>query len=126
MLSGAHLFDASPRRVSARIAERITGLESAIPKGAQMRLRTSLVALCIVAFTATSQAWGPAGHKIVASIAFRRLSPEKQAKIVALLKKHPRYEDDFAGKMPDDLSEQLTNEWIMQQAAIWPDLARGL
>jgi hypothetical protein len=39
------------------------------------------------------------GHKIVASIAFRQLSPDKQKKVVALLKKHPRFEDDFAAKM---------------------------
>jgi hypothetical protein len=71
-------------------------------------------------------AWGPAGHKIIASIAFRRLAPEQQTKLVALLKQHPRFEEDFAQKMPNDLAAQDVNEWIIQQAAIWPDIARGL
>jgi hypothetical protein len=73
----------------------------------------------------TLHAWGPAGHKIVASIAFRQLSPEKKKKIVALLKNHPRFEEEFADKMPDNLKDQDAPEWIIQQAAIWPDMARG-
>ena len=71
-------------------------------------------------------AWGPAGHKIIASIAFRRLAPEQQTKLIALLRQHPRFEEDFAKRMPSDLAAQDVNEWIIQQAAIWPDIARGL
>ena len=71
-------------------------------------------------------AWSAAGHKIVGAIAFRQLSPDDQAKIVAILKKHPRWEEDFQSKMPDDLvSEDERNEWIFQQASCWPDIARG-
>jgi hypothetical protein len=41
-------------------------------------------------------AWGPAGHKIIAWIALRRLAPDKQATNIALLKQHPQYEEDIA------------------------------
>src|SRR6266480_3751238 len=68
-------------------------------------------------------AWGPAGHKIVAAIAFRQLSPEQQKKIVDILKHHPRFLEDFVDQMPDDVEQ---SEWYFQQAAVWPDLARGL
>src|SRR5471030_2863363 len=67
--------------------------------------------------------WGPAGHKIVASIAFRRLTVEEQQIIVDLLRQHPRFSEDFQDRMPSGVDE---NEWIFQQAAIWPDLAKGL
>jgi hypothetical protein len=83
-------------------------------------------ALCWLCFAAQSQAWGPAGHKIVASIAFRRLSPGDQAKVIALLKRHPRYDADFAVKIPAGMKERDSDEWIIQQASIWPDLTRGL
>jgi len=59
----------------------------------------------------------------VASIAFRQLTPAQQDKIVAILKLHPRFNEDFAAKMPAGVDEK---EWIFQQAAVWPDLAKGL
>ncbi|HEV3304449.1 MAG TPA: S1/P1 nuclease [Planctomycetaceae bacterium] len=90
-----------------------------------VRLALCCTLLCCLVITAKTQAWGPAGHKIVASIAFRRLSPDQQKKILSLLKKHPRFEDDFAPKM-EDVDDRFANEWIVEQAAIWPDLARGL
>jgi S1/P1 Nuclease len=86
----------------------------------------ALTAACAFAICLDAQAWSEAGHKIIASIAFRQLTPRQQARIVAILKKHPRYAEDFAGKMPEELTtEAEQNEWIFQQAAIWPDLARG-
>ena len=90
------------------------------------RLLIALILMFSLLPLRLSLAWGPAGHKIIASIAFRRLSPEQQAKVVALLKQHPRFEEDFAKKMPSELPAGDANEWIIQQAAIWPDLARGL
>ena len=74
-------------------------------------------------FAAQAFAWGPAGHKLGASIAFHLLTPAQQHKIVAILKQHPRFQEDFADKIPEGVEE---NEWIFQQAAVWPDLARGL
>ncbi len=34
-----------------------------------------------------------------------------------------RFDDDFAKEMPSDVDE---DRWILQQAAVWPDMARGL
>ena len=81
----------------------------------------ALVLICSTAF-----AWNATGHKITGSIAFRQLSPDQQAKIVAILKHHPRWKEDFEGKMAEGLADDdEKNEWIFQQAAIWPDLARS-
>jgi hypothetical protein len=40
-----------------------------------------------------------------------------------MLKQHPRFQEDFKARMPNGVEE---NEWIFQQAAVWPDIAKGL
>ena len=45
------------------------------------------------------------------------------------MKNHPRYAEDFDYYMPAAVKtgdEAMRNEWLLQQAAIWPDMARGL
>lgn len=89
-----------------------------------MRRLTSMILLLVL--TAPAFGWSEAGHKIIGSIAFRQLTPDQQAKVVAILKSHPRWEEDFKSKMPAELiTETEQNEWAFQQAAIWPDMARG-
>ena len=90
-----------------------------------------VMALLLVVFCQPSpaSAWSEAGHKIIASIAFRKLSPATQNRLAALLKNHPRYAEDFDYFMPPTVKagdEAMRNEWLLQQAAIWPDMARGL
>jgi S1/P1 Nuclease len=88
--------------------------------------RILLATLVVLSSAALAQAWSDSGHKIVASIAFRQLAPEEQAQVVAILKQHPRFEQDFKSKMPTELmDEKEQNEWLFQQAAVWPDMARG-
>jgi S1/P1 Nuclease len=90
-------------------------------------LRLAIFVFWCLVSTPTLFGWGEVGHKVVASIAFRQLDAAKQAKIVALLKNHPRFSKDFADLMPDDVSsgsESVQDEWIFQQAAEWPDIAR--
>jgi hypothetical protein len=53
------------------------------------------------------------------------LTPAQQEKIVEILKSHPRFKEDFESQMPKELkSPEEQNEWLFQQAAIWPDMAR--
>ena len=43
-------------------------------------------------------------------------------------KAHPRYDEDFASKMPDDIRKgdaDTQAEWLFHQASIWPDLVRS-
>ena len=73
-------------------------------------------------------AWNAAGHRIIASMAFRQLAEIEQAEVVAMLKKHPRFVPDFADEMPEEVrrgDEKAQNEWLFQQAAVWPDMVRG-
>jgi S1/P1 Nuclease len=86
------------------------------------------ILLCSSLVDSPALAWNATGHKVIASIAFRQLAPAEQAKIVAILKKHPRFTEDFADDMPEEVrrgDESMQNEWLFQQAAVWPDLVRG-
>lgn len=92
-----------------------------------MSLRRIFCGLLLVFTASPAFGWWDAGHKIIATIAFRQLSAAEQQAVVALLKPHPRWQADFVEWMPDHLptseaAEQA--EWIFMQAAVWPDLAR--
>lgn len=83
--------------------------------------------ILVMFFTSDALAWGVAGHRIVASIAFRRLSVPEREQVIDLLKNHPRYEQDFFERMPAYIASAgaaTRNEWQFQQAALWPDIAR--
>ena len=86
-------------------------------------MRHLIAAAIIISASSSVFAWSEPGHKIIGSIAFRQLTADEQAKIVAMLEKHPRWKEDFKSKMPETESEQ--SEWIFQQASVWPDIARG-
>ena len=89
----------------------------------------TVVGLLFLGSTSPVWAWGPAGHKLVASVAFRQLTDTEQKKVIELLKSHPRFDADFTDKMPDEVSagdEATAREWFFQQAAVWPDLAKGI
>src|SRR5262245_15198800 len=89
-------------------------------------IRRFLMTVVLTASAVPVLAWSEAGHKIIGSIAFRQLTPEQQARIIAILKNHPRWEEDFKSKMPAELTTDAEqNEWAFQQAAVWPDMARG-
>src|SRR4051812_11614060 len=92
-------------------------------------MRTTITTILIWSLTISpALAWNATGHKIIASIAFRQLSAAGQMKIVEMLKKHPRFAQDFVDEMPDEVrrgDEPTQNEWLFQQAAIWADTVRS-
>jgi hypothetical protein len=57
------------------------------------------------------------------------MSDESRAAVAQILPKHPRFQQDFLEAMPAAIQsgnefEQL--DWLLAQAAFWPDIARGL
>ena len=67
--------------------------------------------LCSLVACSPALAWNATGHKIIASIAFRQLTVGEQVAVVSVLKRHPRFAEDFADQMPDDVrpSSSLEN-----------------
>ena len=82
----------------------------------------------IVALTASQAfAWNSLGHKVVAEIAWEQLTPEQRQPIVETLRRHPRFDKDFAAKMDDNAltgDKSIEDHWIFLQAATWPDIIR--
>lgn len=73
--------------------------------------------------------WDAVGHRLSTAVALSYTSPDKQTLLLQLLAQHPRYQEDFLDAMPAsirtrDSREQL--QWLLGQAAYWPDIARGL
>lgn len=58
------------------------------------------------------QGWNGTGHRVIAAIAYDRLTPKAKAKVDELLKRHP----DF-GKLP--------SREAFLAAAVWPDTIKG-
>jgi hypothetical protein len=72
-------------------------------------------------------AWHAAGHKMTAGIAFELLSEKRQQQAAAVLHAHPRFRQDFAAAMPQEIargSERAKALWMFERASIWPDLVQ--
>ena len=80
-------------------------------------------ALLATAYQPDAGAWNALGHKVIAEIAWQRLKPEQRAEIVGILRRHPRFDDDFAKRLGDDDDE---SRMIFLHAATWPDIARSI
>ncbi len=95
--------------------------------------RKRLAALVGIAFaihalySSPIQAWNSLGHKVVAEIAWQQLDASTRENVVAVLRRHPRFDTDFVLKMDDDVAmgdKEKQDHWIFQQAATWPDIIR--
>lgn len=94
-----------------------------------MKLRAArsiaLGLLLALGWARPSSAWTKAGHMEIAAFAYDALPRATRAELVALLRKHPRFQQDFAPQLPAQLSGEEEARWIFSWAAVWPDLARG-
>lgn len=91
----------------------------------------SIVALLLAAIGVAGEAcaWNALGHRVIAEIAWQQLPPVRRHEIVSMLKRHPRFGEDFLRHMPRDIAERdqdKQDRWIVWQAAVWPDIARGI
>jgi hypothetical protein len=74
-------------------------------------------------------AWHDVGHRATASIAFDAMSSTQQELVTAVLRSHPRFEEDFMAHMPESVisgSDHDKSRWLLEQASVWPDLIQTL
>ena len=95
------------------------------PKSRKYGLRFAGVLLLQVALVPMAQAWNESGHRAIAAAAAEKMSPDLRAKVVAALQAHPRYTEDLSAYRPRRLKGLTEAQWLMGQAAQWPDHARG-
>ena len=85
-----------------------------------IRITVSLL-LALLLVQPNVHAWSEGGHHLIAVMAFELLEPTEQEKILAILKSHPRYAEDFSP--PEYASNK--NRWVIGTAGYWPDIARS-
>ena len=86
-------------------------------------MKQYLLTFALLLFASPAFAWNSVGHKTVAEIAWRRLDPKLRQSIVDTLRRHPRFDNDFATRSQGD-DKATQDHWIFQQAATWPDEIR--
>lgn len=93
------------------------------------RLRQSALLWLALLAGMPALAWDATGHRLSAYVVWESLSLERRAELITLLEAHPRYQQDFVEQMPLTVmvgSEEEKLRWTLGQAAVWPDLVRGL
>ncbi|HTU18642.1 MAG TPA: S1/P1 nuclease [Gemmataceae bacterium] len=68
-------------------------------------------------------AWNSVGHKTVAMIAYKELSPSVRKKAIDLLRKHPELWADLTKDMPADVRDP--DIYVFTKAATFPDMAKS-
>ena len=86
--------------------------------------------LAVSLVASPSLAWHEVGHMLTVLVAYKQLSPgdlpsDAVKRLVAILKHHPRYREDFASAMPSGLSEDGEARWLLCRASVWPDQLRN-
>lgn len=79
------------------------------------------ITLCLVLFSATSQAWFGFGHMAVAYVAYQKLTPEKKVRVAQLLKKNPYYKTKWQALIPAGTPADQRDLMLFMIAATWPD-----
>ncbi len=80
-----------------------------------------LAVMLILATPGVSRAWSYAGHRVIASIAYRQLDEPTRKRVAEVLKKHPAYADLWANRATNGADEALALFW---NASVFPDDAR--
>lgn len=79
------------------------------------------IALCLVLFSSTSNAWFNVGHMAVAYVAYQQLTAEKKTRVAALLKKNPYYNKQWKALIPAGTPADQRDLMLFMIAATWPD-----
>ncbi len=85
----------------------------------------AVLLLLLGALSPVAYAWNESGHRVIAATAAEHMSAKLRSRVVAALKAHPRYKEDFAAYRPRRLRGLTEAQWLMGQAAAWPDHARS-
>ncbi len=89
------------------------------------RLWCSTVFLVLAMPSGQVLCWNDTGHMLMARITFEQLSVAQRAVLEGILLVHPRFTEDFEGRMPADVRHSgEAVAWRFARAATWPDTAR--
>lgn len=88
------------------------------------KIQSFTLTTMLLIFASSAFAWNESGHRQTALIAYELVEQDKRQKILSLIKRHPRYKQDFINKQPKNFTDwNLADQerWIFSQIAVWPD-----
>jgi hypothetical protein len=83
-------------------------------------LSFTIALLLTISNQVSSYAWFDFGHMVVASVAYKRLTPQTRERANALLKLNPNY-SNWEKQLPEKLPQDKKDMLIFMLAATWPD-----
>ena len=69
-----------------------------------------------------AMAWSECGNHVIAVLAFDLMEPDKQYRILEILKHHPRFAEDFKSPGSPKLAGEVA-DWQIERAGYLPDVA---
>ena len=87
------------------------------------RMLCGVLAFIILLLAPPASAWNATGHRIIAAIAYDRLTPAARTKVDEMIRNHPDYNRLFVIGAPEEPSARA--RYAFQYAATWPDVIRG-
>jgi hypothetical protein len=89
-----------------------------------MRFAGTLAAWIATLFlTLPAYGWNATGHRVIAAIAYARLTPKVRARVDELLRNHPDYATLLAEGAPSDPDARARAAFL--NASVWPDVIKG-
>jgi hypothetical protein len=85
-------------------------------------MKRLLALVLVLVFSTHAFGWNEKGHLVTARLAWRQLTEGQRAQVVAVLKKHPHYEEYLIARRPEGFAE---DEWAFMRAATWADWVRS-
>jgi len=86
------------------------------------RLVAASVAI-LLAISPSLSAWNATGHRLIAAIAYDRLTPKARARVDALIRRHPDYQKLFLQGAPTEEKARARAAFIA--ASAWADQIKG-
>lgn len=96
------------------------------------KLLAQSIVLCLIVLVGVpgvAGAWHDRGHRATAHIAWDAMDAPLRGRVIAVLRQHPRFEEDFLAHVPGELAtadDASLGRWLLGQASIWPDLIQTL
>ena len=93
-----------------------------------MHRKMSILAVMVLSLLVTcfpAHAWNSVGHMTVAYSAYQQLTPAEKARVAALLKLNPYY-NQWLKYLPSGVSDSDRDMYVFMMAATWPDEIKAM
>ena len=77
-----------------------------LPRAGATIMKRLFALVLVITLSTSAFGWNEKGHLVTARVAWRQLTEDQRAKVSAVLKKHPHYEEYLIARKPDGFTER--------------------